>query len=151
MNAYSKVIEFLKNKTDIERPIELISAIERVCLQYKDISAYIGKIFKKNQNRKLRDLCTKLLEDRHIVRVGEHPTRVYWKSDPQILGDISDLGDSQITPPTSEIGLQSDGYSDEKQYSTMWKLSTSKKQYGVSKYHVTNVTNVTKGPRDGYK
>ena len=32
MNAYSKVTEFLKSKTDIEKPIELISAIERVCL-----------------------------------------------------------------------------------------------------------------------
>ena len=55
MNAYSKVTEFLKNKTDIEKPIELISAIERVCLQYEDIAAYLGKILKQKQNKKLRD------------------------------------------------------------------------------------------------
>lgn len=106
MNVYYKVIEFLKTKTDIEKPIELISAIQRVCLQYEDIAAYIGDIFKQNQNRKLRDLCTKSLENRHIVRVGEHPTKVYWKPDPQILGDVGDVGDSQKSPHAFENGLQ---------------------------------------------
>lgn len=114
MNVYSKVIEFLKNKTDIEKPIELISAIERVCLQSEDIAAYIGKVFKQSENRKLRDLCTKLLENRQVIRVGEHPTKVYWKPDPQILGDLGDLGDSQKSPPTSAIRLSSEGYSDQK-------------------------------------
>jgi hypothetical protein len=97
MNAYSKVIEFLKTKTNSEKPIELISAMERVCLQYEDIAAYIGKIFKQNQNRKLRDLCKKLLENRQVIRAGEHPTKVYWKPDPQILGD---LGDSPLLFPS---------------------------------------------------
>ncbi|MGH9982335.1 MAG: hypothetical protein ACRD8W_00070 [Nitrososphaeraceae archaeon] len=108
-----KVIEFLKTKTNSEKPIELVSAVERVCLQYEDIAAYIGKLFKQNQNRKLRDLCTKLLENRQVIRVGEHPTKVYWKSDSEILGDIGDLGDNQKSPPTLEIGLSSDGYSDQ--------------------------------------
>ena len=114
MNAYSNVMEFLKTKTNSEKPIELVSAIERVCLQYEDIAAYIGKTFKQNQNRKLRDLCAKLLENRQVMRVGEHPTKVYWKSDPQILGDVGDVSDSQKSPPTSEIGLSSDGYSEQK-------------------------------------
>ena len=57
MNAYSKVIEFLKTKTNLEKPVELVSAIERVCLQHEDIAAFIGKIFKQNQNRKLRNIC----------------------------------------------------------------------------------------------
>ena len=99
MNAYSNVMEFLKTKTNSEKPIELVSAIERVCLQYEDIAAYIGKTFKQNQNRKLRDLCAKLLENRQVMRVGEHPTKVYWKSDPQILGDVGDVSDSQKSPP----------------------------------------------------
>ncbi|MGH9977207.1 MAG: AAA family ATPase, partial [Nitrososphaeraceae archaeon] len=113
MNAYFKVMEFLKDKTDVEKPIDLISAIERVCQQYEDIAAYIGKIFKQNQNRKLRDFCTKLLENSHIIRVGEHPTKIYWKADPRILGDIGDVGDSQKSPPISENGLQNDS-SDQK-------------------------------------
>ncbi|MGH9974669.1 MAG: AAA family ATPase [Nitrososphaeraceae archaeon] len=99
MDAYSNVIEFLKTKTNSEKPIELVSAIEHVCLQHEDIAVYIGKILKQNQNRKLRDLCTKLLENRQVIRVGEHPTKVYWKADPQILGDVSDVGDSQKSPP----------------------------------------------------
>ncbi|MGH9978713.1 MAG: hypothetical protein ACRD8Z_23210, partial [Nitrososphaeraceae archaeon] len=113
MNAYFKVIEFLKDKTDVEKPIELVSAVERVCQQYEDIATYIRKIFKQKQNRKLRDFCTKLLENRHIIRVGEHPTKIYWKADPQILGDLGDLGDSQKSPPVSKNGLQN-GYSDQK-------------------------------------
>ena len=34
--------------------------------------------------------------------------------DPQILGDVGDVSDSQKSPPTSEIGHSSDGYSEQK-------------------------------------
>jgi hypothetical protein len=86
-NATMKVIQNHKEK------IELIEAVKMACVRNELADIYIGPDFEQKNNIKLRSICTAILENPNIERLGEHPTIVRWKQTDG--GDGGDPGDSQ--------------------------------------------------------
>ena len=93
-NATMKVIQNHKEK------IELIEAVKMACDRNELADIYIGHIFEQKNNIKLRSICTAVIENPNIERLGEHPTIVRWKK--TVGGDTGDTGDSQKDTPQKE-------------------------------------------------
>jgi DNA replicative helicase MCM subunit Mcm2 (Cdc46/Mcm family) len=86
-NATMKAIQNHKEK------IELNEAVKMACDRNDLADIYIGHVFEQKNNIKLRSICTAILENPNIERVGEHPTVVRWKKTD--VGDVDDVGDRQ--------------------------------------------------------
>ena len=103
-NETIKVIQHIKGSTDLRE------ALKTACDRNEQVNGYIGRPLDQNRNRRFRNLCHKILENKQIVRVSEHPTVVYWKSESDeetvtqvIPGDLGDVGDSKNRRPTPKI------------------------------------------------
>jgi DNA replicative helicase MCM subunit Mcm2 (Cdc46/Mcm family) len=59
-------------------PIDLIEAVRMICRKNDQVRHYIGNIFQQNKNKKIRALCNKIVENKHIQIVQSNPTIVRW-------------------------------------------------------------------------
>jgi replicative DNA helicase Mcm len=73
--AYDGAIQIIQEQ---KAPIDLIEAIQMVCHKNDQVGHYIGSTFRQNKNKKLRALCNKLVENKHIQIVQSNPTVVRW-------------------------------------------------------------------------
>jgi hypothetical protein len=77
-----------------------IEAVKMACDRNDLADIYIDHVFEQKNNIKLRSICTAILENPNIERLGEHPTVVRWKKTDG--GDIGDPGDSQKDTPNQQ-------------------------------------------------
>ena len=115
-NATMKVIQNHKEK------IELNEAVKMACDRNELADIYIGHVFEQKNNIKLRSVCTAIVENPNIERLGEHPTVVRWKKTDG--GDVGDTGDSQKDTPNQQNKKNNEESNEEKK---------SVKDTGVSK------------------
>ncbi|MGB6671875.1 MAG: AAA family ATPase, partial [Candidatus Nitrosopolaris sp.] len=89
MKSYEETIKVIQHT---KASIDLIEAVKIACGRGEQVKAYIGRIFEQDRNKKLRNLCTRILENNHVVRIREHPTVVVWKDEVQGVNDLNALG-----------------------------------------------------------
>jgi len=105
-NTTMKVIQNHKEQ------IELIEAVKMTCVRKELADIYIGHVFEQKNNIKLRSICTAILENPNIERLGEHPTVVRWKKTD--VGDVGDTGDSQKDSPYQQNKKNNEESNEEK-------------------------------------
>jgi DNA replicative helicase MCM subunit Mcm2 (Cdc46/Mcm family) len=76
MKSYEESIKVIQHS---KAPIDLIESVKMATERSEEVKAYIGKSFEQRNNKKLRNLCTKILENPNIIRVSEKPTVVSWR------------------------------------------------------------------------
>jgi DNA replicative helicase MCM subunit Mcm2 (Cdc46/Mcm family) len=74
--SYDETIKVIQH---IKVSIDLIEAVKIATERTDQVRLYIGRVFQQRNNRKLRNLCTKILENPNVVRISENPTVVTWK------------------------------------------------------------------------
>jgi replicative DNA helicase Mcm len=98
--SYEETIKVIQHT---KAPIDLVEAVKIACDRSEQVNIYIGKIFQQRNNRKLRNLCIKILENKDIMRVSECPTVVSWNGKNGPSCDQCDPCDSQNQPPIEKI------------------------------------------------
>lgn len=58
--SYEETIKVIQHT---KAPIDLVEAVKMACNNSEQVNMYIGKIFQQRNNRKLRNLCIKILEN----------------------------------------------------------------------------------------
>jgi len=114
MESYEETIKVIQHT---KAPIDLVEAVKMACEKSEQVDIYIGKIFQRRNNKKLRNLCTRILENNDIIRVSECPTVVSWKvkTVEEVLPcDLCDPCDLENHPTTEKIkkDVASDNASD---------------------------------------
>ncbi len=106
--AYDETIKLIQHQ---KVPIELIEAIRMVCQRNDQVKHYIGNVFKQSGNKKLKQLCNKIIENRSIIRTQHNPTVVQWmdgntsKNENNGSSDLNDLSD----PHFRDLQIQNNG------------------------------------------
>ena len=103
--AYDETINLIRQQ---KAPIELIEAIQMVCQTKDQVNHYIGSVFKQSRNKKLKQLCNKIIENRSIIRTQHNPTVVQWmdgNTNKNENNGSSDLSD----PHFRDLQLQNSG------------------------------------------
>jgi replicative DNA helicase Mcm len=68
--AYEETIKVIQQQ---KAPIDLIEAVKIVCKGNDQIKYYIGNNFEQSKNKKLRELCNRILENGNIQRINSNP------------------------------------------------------------------------------
>lgn len=73
-------------------PIDLIGAVRIACDRNEQIKYYIGPSFNQNDNKKLREVCKKVLNNQNIQKVQSNPIVVRYT----VARDLSDPSDQHF-------------------------------------------------------
>jgi DNA replicative helicase MCM subunit Mcm2 (Cdc46/Mcm family) len=99
LKSYEETIKVIQHT---KAPIDLVEAVKEATRRYDQVKLYIGKVFEQRNNKKLRNLCTKILENPSLVRISEKPTVVSWNHKDNLLTPC-DQCDPESQPPTDKI------------------------------------------------
>jgi hypothetical protein len=148
--AFDKVSEYIQLKTyNKSDAINLIEAIQRLCLTDEILSDYLGDVFKVNANRKLRNLYNKILSS-HKKRLGivnASPAVIFWKHQKDCKCDSCFERESDLCDSCDSQNPFPDG---KKNFHTKWfdKVASNelktKKQKGSHKKKKSNPSEVKK-------
>jgi MoxR-like ATPase len=89
--AYNETVKVIQQQ---DSPIDLIEAVRFACERNEQIKYYIGPIFKQNQNKKLRELYTKVLENPNVQKVQSKSIVVRFKD--TMARDLRDPSDQHF-------------------------------------------------------
>lgn len=93
--AVAETIKVIQSQEKM--PIILLEAVKAACNRNKQAHDYIGNIFVQRDNKNLRNVMKRIIDNPSIIRVGLNPITVKWQS--QSESDPSDLNDSKKTSP----------------------------------------------------
>jgi replicative DNA helicase Mcm len=93
--AYNETIKVIQQQNSA---IDLIEAVKMACGRNEQVKYYIGSSFKQNQNKKIRELCTKVMENPNIQKVQSNPIVVRFKDEL----DASDSMQSDLSDPRDQ-------------------------------------------------
>jgi hypothetical protein len=74
--AYDETIKIIQQQ---KSPIDLVEAIRMVCQKNGQVKQYIGDRLEQNSNKKLRTLCSSVIDNKRIRRIRVKPVVVQWE------------------------------------------------------------------------
>jgi hypothetical protein len=107
--AYDETIKVIQQQ---KAPIDLIEAVKIVCKGNEQIRYYIGNNFEQRSNKKLRELCNRIVDNGNIQRINSNPIVVRFvtkaaqpdeiNTSNKNLNDLNDLNDLPCTEKQTE-------------------------------------------------
>jgi replicative DNA helicase Mcm len=93
--AYRETINIIRQQQG--KPIDLIEAVRMACQKNEQLRYYLGIELDQSRNKKVRELCNRIVENKSIARVKIRPLVVRWEED----GDGSRRSNNDNNPPST--------------------------------------------------